>query len=470
MRSNRRRPGALVAGLLALATGLTACGGGDDGDGGGGGGGDADSIEVWIIEDLPDRVAATQAIADQFTTASGVDVTLTPVAEDDFAALLTSNAAAGELPDVIGALSLGSLRLLSGNELVDTEAVAALMETLDPATFSESAVELTTDEDTLLAIPSESWTQLLFYRSDLFEQAGLEPPTTYDAITAAAQALDSGDVVGFAGATIPGDSFTEQTFEHVALGNNCQLVDDGGEVAIDSAECVEALQFYGDLVQDYSVPGAQDVDTVRAQYFSGKAAMIIWSTFLLDELAGLRNDARPNCPECRSNPTFLAENTGVVTTLQGPSGSEPAVFGEITSWTIPAEAATEPASQFIEYMMNDGYVPWIEIAPEGKVPVRLGSADSATEYIDAWSSLDVGVDSKAPLTDFYGEDVIAALTEGADNLARWGFVQGQGDLVGALTGERPVATAVNEVSGGTDAESAAADAAETIRGTQETLP
>ena len=36
----------------------------------------------------------------------------------------------------------------------------------------------------------------------------------------------------------------------------------------------------GDLKPDY-------VDTVRAQYFSGEAAMMIWSTFILDELAGL---------------------------------------------------------------------------------------------------------------------------------------------------------------------------------------
>ena len=26
--------------------------------------------------------------------------------------------------------------------------------------------------------------------------------------------------------------------------------------------------------------------------------MIIWSSFLLDELAGLSNDARPTCPQC----------------------------------------------------------------------------------------------------------------------------------------------------------------------------
>ena len=90
------------------------------------------------------------------------------------------------------------------------------------------------------------------------------------------------------------------------------------------------------------MPGAQDVDTTRASYFAGKAAMFIWSTFVLDEMAGLRNDAKPNCPQCGADPAYLAKNTGVVTTIQGPDGDGPAVFGEITSWTVTAEASAEP--------------------------------------------------------------------------------------------------------------------------------
>ena len=100
--------------------------------------------------------------------------------------------------------------------------------------------------------------------------------------------------------------------------------------------------------------------------------MLIWSSFILDEMAGLRNDALPTCPECKSDPAFLAKNSGVVTSIQGPSGSGPATFGEITSWTIPSDAATDPAKKFVEYMMTDGYQPWIAIAPEGKIPVRTG--------------------------------------------------------------------------------------------------
>jgi multiple sugar transport system substrate-binding protein len=340
---------------------------------------------------------------------------------------------------------------------------------LDSDTFSKSALDLTADGDTQLAVPSESWIQLLIYRKDLFDKAGLAAPKTYDDILAAAKAIDSPDVAGFVGANVAGDAFTEQTFEEIGLGNDCQLVDDSGEVTFDSDECVEALDFYGQLMQDYTVSGAQDVDTTRASYFAGQGAMIIWSTFILDEMAGLRADALPTCPECKKDPAFLAKNSGVVTSIQGPSGSAPATFGEITSWTITADADSDPAKKFVDYMMSDGYEPWIAIAPEGKVPVRSGPESGSTEYADAWAGMDVGVDTKAPLSDFYGQDVIDALTQGTDTLARWAIPQGQGDLLGAIQGEQPVANAVNKVASGTDPADAADEAAEAIRNAAESV-
>jgi multiple sugar transport system substrate-binding protein len=448
-----------------LAATLAACGGDDGGDGGG----DGDAITVWIVEDLPDRVAATQAIIDDFTADSGVDVELVAVAEDQFSQLLTSSAAAGDLPDVMGALPLAQVRNLSANELIDVDAVGTAMESLDEATFSEKAVELTRDGDDQLAVPSEAWAQMLIYRKDLFDDAGLEEPASFDAILAAAQELDGNKMAGFVGATAPGDAFTAQTFEHIALGNGCELVDEEGEVQLDSSECVAAFEFYGDLTDSYSVPGAQDVDTTRASYFAGKAAMFIWSTFVLDEMAGLRNDAKPNCPECKGDPAFLAKNSGVVTAIEGPDGSEPAVFGEITSWTITADSSTDPAVELVEYMMNDGYVPWLAIAPEGKVPVRAGTPDDETEFTDAWAGLEAGVDTKAPLSDFYGPDVLEAVAAAPEALSRWAITQGQGDLYGAIQGQQPVADAVNEVSTGGDPQDAADKAAEAVRSIQESV-
>jgi multiple sugar transport system substrate-binding protein len=451
----RVRVSVAVAGAVVL---FAACGGGDSG-----GGEDGGPLTVWTLENLPDRLAVQEEIAAAFTESSGVEVELVAVDPNQFNQLLTSSAAAGELPDVIGALPLAGVQLLATNEFVDPEVTASIVEGLGADTFSERALELTRDGDTQLAVPSDGWAQLLVYREDLFDAAGLAAPETYEDILAAAQALDSPERAGFVGATVPNDAFTQQTFEHLALGNGCQLVDEAGEVTLDSDPCVASFEFYDRLISDFSVAGAQDVDTTRAAYFAGQSAMVVWSSFILDEMAGLRADALPTCPECTADPAFLAQNSGVVTAISGPDGDEPAQFGEVVSWAVTTDAQSS-AADFVSYMMEDGYEQWIGISPEGKVPTRQGTAEEPTRYIDAWATLPAGVDTKAPLTDFYSPEVLEAVRTAPDTISPWGIPQGQGALVGASLGELPVPQAIAAMTGGeVDPQGAAQQAAEALR-------
>ncbi len=222
----------------------------------------------------------------------------------------------------------------------------------------------------------------------------------------------------------------------------------------------ETFDWYANLASNYSVAGNQDVDTTRATYFSGGAGMVVWSSFLLDELAGLRNDALPTCPECEADPAFLAANTGIVSAIEGPSADEPASYGEIVSWAIMDGAAQE-TQELVTWMMSDSYVDWLAIAPEGKVPVRMGTADSPTEYADAWQTLEAGVDTKAVLSSIYPEEVLQAVAEAPDGFDRWGLPQGQGQLSGAVSGQLIVPKIISDMlNSGLSAEDAAARAAE----------
>ncbi|MGW2146352.1 ABC transporter substrate-binding protein [Nonomuraea bangladeshensis] len=436
----------LSAALLVTAT-LTACG-----DGGGEEQGAAPKITVWTEENLEDRMAVQRQIIAEFTKKTGVQVELVGVAEDQFSQTVTAAAAADDLPDVIGALPLASVRELEANDLLDTETPGRIVDRLGRDTFSPRALELDTANGKLLAVPSDGWAQLILYRKDLFEKAGLRPPDTYEALEAAARKLNTGGTAGITLAIAPKDSFTAQSFEHVALANGCQLVDNSGNVVLNSPPCVKAFEFYANLAKNYSVKGKQDVDTTRATYFSGKAAMMIWSSFILDELAGLRKDALPSCPECRKDPEWLAKNTGIVTALKGPDGSAPAQYGEIVSWAITRDAAKDPASAFVTYMMDEGYARWLGMAPEGKFPTR-------TNFADQWDKLPAGVDTKKPLSEIYPADVLTTLRESPDTFARWGIPQGQGKLVGATMGELPVPKALSALVDGSLTPQAAADQA-----------
>jgi multiple sugar transport system substrate-binding protein len=471
---------------MALAVAMTllaaACGGGDgDADAGGDAGGDTESaaaegdaaegdgtIVVWSTESEPDRLEKTRAIADAFTEATGVEVDLQGIDEEQFATLVQSSAAAGDLPDAM-TLPLNFAQSYAAEGITDPARAGAVVETLGADTFSERSLSLFDFEGTPAAVPSDGWGQLLLYRTDLFEEAGLDPPDTFDAIQAAAEALNTDEVAGITAATVPGEPFTQETFEHFALANNCQLTDDEGTVTLDSPECTEALGFYTDLMANYSVEGAQDVDTTRATYFAGQAAMVVWSSFILDELAGLRDDAAPTCPECGDDPEYLAQNTGIVTAFAGPDADGPSQFGNVSSWAITEDAAPE-TEQFVEFMLSDGYLDWLAIAPEGKFPVRAGNADNPTEYVDGWGELEAGVDSKAPLGDIYGEEVITALTEGPETFTRWGFPQGQGQLVGAVYGDLPLPNAIAEILDGTlDTEAAIEEVQADVTDLQDSL-
>jgi multiple sugar transport system substrate-binding protein len=324
--------------------------------------------------------------------------------------------------------------------VVSTDAAQEVVDRLGEETFSARALSLMTSEGAVTAVPSDGWGQLLIYRRDLFEGAGLKAPRDLDDVLRAARRLQrplrSGVALGTTAAP-----FTAETFEHVALAAGCHLLDDAGTVSLDSPACVRAFELYVELARTASPAAGQDVDSTRDAYFAGDAAMVFWSPFLLDAMAGLRDDAVPTCPQCREDPAFLARVSGLVGPLEGPDG-RPVQFGTLTGWGIATGANVEGAERFVEYMMSDGYLRWLGLSPQGKFPVRTGDAAEPDRYVTAWARLPSGVERKAPLSRFYPPESIATFGEGVRNLQRFGFEQDGAALAGAMSGPEPIARAV----------------------------
>jgi multiple sugar transport system substrate-binding protein len=447
--------------LVALATLAAGCGGDDGGDQAAGGGDlKGQTVTIWSNEGQPDRVKALEDNLSAFTTKTGIKTKVVPVPEDQLATLVTNATAGGKLPDVIAATSAPDTLSYAKQEIFDPAAAQEVVDKLGADTFSQKAIDLVTQDGSVAGVPSDGWGQLLIYRKDIFEKAGLAAPKTLEDIQAAAEKLNRDGMAGIVLATAPGDGFTSETFEHVALAAGCQLVNDAGDVTLDSPECTKALEVYGNLAAN-SVKGNQDVESTRGTYFAGRAAMMFWSPFLLDGMAGLRADTVPSCPECKKDKAFLAKNSGLVGAI-GSEGHDPAQFGSVSTFAITVDANKAAAKQVVEYLMTDGYVKWLGLSPQGKYPVRLGDASDPEKFVKAWNGLESGVDTKAPLTDFYDAESVNSLKEGVESFSRWGFPQGQGALVGALSGEQPLAKAVASVVNGGDPAEALSQAKSTV--------
>jgi multiple sugar transport system substrate-binding protein len=184
--------------------------------------------------------------------------------------------------------------------------------------------------------------------------------------------------------------------------------------------------------------------------------MIIWSPFILDELAGLRDSAPPTIND---DPTSgeLASKTGIVTNFAGPSNPDGAAWADIRYFGITSDADTDAAMDFVKFSMDEGYTQTLSIAPEGKFPVRKGTADDPTRFEQAWATLPVGVDRKAPLGDLYEASMIEEIVGGLDVAQRWGVAEGQLALASKMINSQAINRIVRQyIDGEIDAPAAVA--------------
>jgi len=392
------------------------------------------------------------------------------VNEDQFPQLLTTAAAAGTLPDVVGELPIGDVRTMSGNDLVNTDAASQIISNLGASTFSKSALAYTKDAGKQVAVPSDGFPLSLIYRKDLFAKAGLAAPKTYADVLADAKALNSPSLAGFVAGDSAATSYTQQVFEWVALANGCQLVNSSAKVTLDSKQCQDAFSFYGNLTKNYSIPGAIDSTAAKTAYMGGKAAMTLWASFILPEMAGLDKDIMPTCPQCTSDPQFIAKNSGFVTTLQGPDSSKPTAGGDVTTWVVSSTAQASASEKYVEYMMGPGYLSWLNQAPDGMFPARNGTTSDPQEFTTGWRNLEDGVDTHEKLSAIYSAEDITNWQTSVNTFSRWGFSQGQGDLLGAILTQLPIPKAVAALTNGdVSGPGAASQATQAVQAVQKSL-
>ena len=405
------------------------------------------SLTIWINESSPEHAQLVQEMAAEFNELANIDAEMVMVSPLLLPDLVNTAVLSDTLPDIILHPSQYSIGWVDKGVL-NAEATNQALQQIGAASFDPEAISLLTNNGQIAAIPSDGHQQIILYRTDWFAENNLSTPDTFDSLYAAAEATTDRENLrsGFVVPTEANLVETHQAFEQMAIANGCQLIDDKGEVTLLEPACIDAINFYYSIINQFSPPNVQTYTSTPNAYLDGRSGLILFSPEILPKLASI--GGQPNCPECGSNPTFLAENSDVVTTLTGNGGQAiPANFSEINALGITTTADEETAVAFANYWFNQGYEKWLSLESERKVPLRWGTSDQPRQFIEQWGTTPLAPNQPS-LQELYGETVVTQLRDGVAAAPRWGIQQGQGALLTTLYEDLTVAVVLQEMLSG----------------------
>jgi len=236
--------------------------------------------------------------------------------------------------------------------------------------FFPSLLEVFTYEGDLYCPPKDFSTMALQYNKDMFDAADLEYPTadwTWDDLYAAAEALTD-EEAGVIGLVTPANLERWLPFLYQ---NGGQLFDEEGNIALDSEEAREALEFYLSFSENGvgGPPSAVDAGWGGDAFGQGRAAMAMEGNWVINHLL-------QNYPDL---------NWGVAEMPAGPNGDK-ATMAFTVCYGVASnleDAEAEAAWKLVNFLTNEEGNQALAEVTFGPMPVR----DTASQaYLENWAA------------------------------------------------------------------------------------
>jgi len=275
-KAYRRQAAAAVAVTAALA--LTATGCGDDGSSSGDEGSGKGEITFWDNNGGPRTAVWTEIIKDFEKKYPEIDVTYVPIPIADVQSKYDTAIAGGGLPDVGG---VGTAYL---SNIVSQEALEPVGDRIEGSALEGKLVEAMVESvkdaggrgEEMYSVPTSANNGALWYRTDLFEAAGLDAPTTWAKFYEAAETLTDAENNKF-GYTIRGGAGSIAQAIDAAYGQSgITEFWKGDRTTLNAPENVAALEKYAALYKR-TTPAADvnnDFTKMVAQWDSGTIGML----------------------------------------------------------------------------------------------------------------------------------------------------------------------------------------------------
>ena len=391
-------------------------------------------VEFWSTDKEPDRVELYEDVAARFMAENpGIDLRIVAIDEAEVSQRIATAVGANRLPDIVR-MGIERVAAFAADGILDEAAAEAVIASIGEDDFRAGPLAMVTDADTSMyaAVPFDGWIQAIWYRTDVFEEAGLNPPTTWDDILAACETLPGTGNLLYAVTlgTDPGQNYGHQVFEQFAMSNDAWPFDADGNVSMNTPEMVEALDFYASL-QDCAVPGPQFWRGAREAYQLDQSGMLFYSTYIMDDLvdgSGLADGGNVDIQI-----ENLPGNTGFASEMVGPNGS--ASYGQLVTLALMQGAAPE-AQQVVEYFLTDGYAEVLGLAPFGKVPVLESAVEPWKNSSDYFAN--------------YSSETLDQIADGFNTMQRWLFRPDydatQRAVVGDIEGRLLIPTAISNIA------------------------
>jgi len=215
---------------------------------------------------------------------------------------------------------------------------------LNPENLDSAVFDVETIDGQHYGIPTTTDVRLLYYRKDLFGEAGLDPntpPTTREELIEYAQALTTGDDRWGFGFIADNSLHTPHMFMCHAWAGGGELLTEDGKAIYDGQAGIDAAQFYHDLVNTHQVSPPEvistDVDAAVRALVGGQYAMAVLGSWSWEaDLVG----------------ALGAENIGW-TRIPVPEGGEDASFSGGWSWMIAQNSQHQDiAWRYLEAINN----------------------------------------------------------------------------------------------------------------------
>jgi multiple sugar transport system substrate-binding protein len=244
-------------------------------------------VEFWTTDNEEDRVNTYEAVAAQYMSMHPeVEIRIVPIEEGGITQRIATAQAANRLPDIVR-MGIERVAAFAADGILDEDAAMATIDSIGLDDFRAGPLAMVTNPATgnYAAIPYDGWIQAIWYRQDVFDEAGLNAPISWDDIQAACESLPgTGNLLyGITLGTDPGQNYGHQIFEQVAISNNAWPFDEAGNVTMNTPEMIAALEFYTGL-QSCAAPGPQYWRGAREGYELDQSGMLFYSTYIMDDL------------------------------------------------------------------------------------------------------------------------------------------------------------------------------------------